>query len=75
MNQQRPIINIIMPFIVAGVGIAIGVAILMVLAYIFLWGLGIGLVLWLIMTIKNRFFPNKTKVTQSGVTIEHQDLP
>jgi hypothetical protein len=54
-------IEAILPYLIFGISIAVAVSLIVIFFYLFMWGLIIGLVLWGIMTLKEKFFPSTDK--------------
>lgn len=75
MNQSHSsILKTLTPFIMLGIVIAISVAVLIFLAYVVVWGLLIGVIIWIVVAIKNKFFPTRETVRKHGITIDYKDI-
>lgn len=72
--MQR-LINKLIPFMLLGVAIIAFIFGIMLLAYLFLFGALIGLVLFVIASIRERFFPapRKPPAVKSGRIIDSDD--
>lgn len=80
-TPKSPFIANLVPFFVAGITIALMIGMLVIFSYLLFWGVLIGAVLWLVITIKNKFFPSKNAASvdastekNEGRTIEHDDI-
>lgn len=74
---MKKVIDSIIPFFIFGFAVAIFITLLLLIFHIMFWGLIIGAITWLIVTIKNKFFPKHHKaktVHRDGRIIEHDDL-
>lgn len=71
-RRLHHIITQIVPFLTIGVSIALIIGIFIFLSYVLVWGIALGLILWLIVTIKNYFFPGASQKPLQGRIIEHE---
>ncbi len=73
-NSFSAILDRFIPYLIMGVAIALAFAILIMLFHVIIWGALIGIVIFVIMFIKQKFFPSKpSKDAKSGRIIEHDD--
>jgi|GEM_PF-2485992 len=70
----------VFPFLVIGVAIAVSVGLFILLFYFLVWGLLIGTILWLVMLVKEKFFPSPIDhrivniiYWKKGRIIEHEE--
>lgn len=62
------------PYLILGVTIALVIGLFILLSYVVLWGVLIGGLVWLIVFVKNYFFPKQSRAQQTqGRIIEHED--
>lgn len=79
------ILQRIIPYLIAGVSLVLLVCALVLLSWLFLWGAVVGGVLFLLLTLKQRFFPARNhsqsvnyrynfgqKTTQDDATQTHK---
>ena len=72
MNEKmKQMLEQLPTFIILGIAIALIIGLFIMLSYVIVWGLLLGGIIWLIVMIKNYFFPPSTKT--DGRIIEHDD--
>ena len=72
-NSFKDIINTIVPFVMLGIAIALIAGFAILFSYFLFWGVLIGIILWAAMSVKEFFFPSKTRITtKSHIIIEGQ---
>ncbi len=78
---KTPFFANLVPFFIAGVSIGVMIALPVLFSYVLFWGFLIGLILWVVMTIKNKLFSSKQSATinevnesKHGRTIEHDEI-
>jgi len=75
----RKMLDRIVPFIFLGMALVALVAGFVLFSYLLIFGALVGFVLFVILRIKEKFFPDKNKTTQyheptrTGRIIEHDD--
>ena len=78
-NYLKLVINSIVPFLMLGVVVSLMIGLLLMFSYILVWGLLIGVILWIVASVKEYFFPStvshKNKVILRGRIIEHHKDP
>lgn len=69
MNQKNRFLDNVVPFIVFGIVLVIAISLIILFFYLFLWGVVIGFILWVIMAVKEKFFPSAGSSGSSKVEI------
>ncbi|OGV40436.1 MAG: hypothetical protein A3F46_04185 [Legionellales bacterium RIFCSPHIGHO2_12_FULL_42_9] len=77
-NYLKVLINSIVPFVLLGIAVSLIIGLAIMFSYVLVWGILIGVILWIVTSIKEFFFPSATtqnKVVIRGRIIEHKDDP
>ena len=73
MNHKlQNILGQLLPLILIGISIVITIGLLILFSYALIWGSLIGIILWVVLVLKHKFFPENSQGKQHiGQTIEH----
>jgi len=72
-NKFKQMLEQLPTFIVLGIAIAIIIGLFIMLSYVLVWGLLLGAIIWLVVMIKNYFFPPTSQDKHTGRIIEHDE--
>lgn len=72
-NKFKQMLELLPTFIILGIAIAMVIGLFIMLSYVLVWGLLLGAIIWLVVMIKNYFFPQSSQDKKAGRVIEHDD--
>lgn len=72
-NKFKQMLEQLPTFIILGIAVAMIIGLFIMLSYVLVWGLLLGAIIWLVVMIKNYFFPAPLQGKHEGRVIEHDD--
>ena len=72
-NKLEEIFEQLIPYIILGITIAFIIGFFIMLSYVLVWGILLGAIIWLVVRIKNNFFPSPSAKKNKGRIIEHDN--